>query len=79
MRALPDDLRSSEGEPIAVKALRDLGVPALRGAIKEMGEAGASTLGPIRIAECGVEVDVDLSSGSPRTRYRSGAASWRRT
>jgi S-DNA-T family DNA segregation ATPase FtsK/SpoIIIE len=46
-----------------VKALRDLGVPALRGAIKEMGDAGASMLGPIRIAGCGVEVDVTLPSG----------------
>ncbi|NEC89106.1 FtsK/SpoIIIE domain-containing protein, partial [Streptomyces sp. SID12501] len=65
--ALPANVRSSEGEPvtpsIVVKALRDLGVPALRGAIKEMGDAGASMLGPIRIAGCGVEVDVTLPSG----------------
>ncbi|MET9899480.1 FtsK/SpoIIIE domain-containing protein [Streptomyces sp. NPDC006446] len=65
--ALPDNVRSSEGEPITpsivVKALRDLGVPALRNAIKEMGDAGASMLGPIRIAGCGVEVDVTLPSG----------------
>ncbi|MCX4434505.1 FtsK/SpoIIIE domain-containing protein [Streptomyces mirabilis] len=65
--ALPDNVRSGEGEPITpsivVKALRDLGVPALRGAIKEMGDAGASMLGPIRIAGCGVEVDVTLPSG----------------
>ncbi|MGA5505280.1 ATP-binding protein [Streptomyces umbrinus] len=65
--ALPDNIRSGEGEPITpsivVKALRDLGVPALRGAIKEMGDAGASMLGPIRIAGCGVEVDVTLPSG----------------
>ncbi|WP_328664516.1 ATP-binding protein [Streptomyces sp. NBC_00328] len=65
--ALPDNARSSEGEPITpsivVKALRDLGVPALRNAIKEMGDAGASMLGPIRIAGCGVEVDVTLPSG----------------
>lgn len=64
---LPDNVRSSEGEPITpsivVKALRDLGIPALRGAIKEMGDAGASMLGPIRIAGCGVEVDVTLPSG----------------
>ncbi|CAM5661686.1 hypothetical protein SHIRM173S_03672 [Streptomyces hirsutus] len=46
-----------------VKALRDLGVPALARAIKEMGDAGASMLGPIRIAGCGVEVDVTLPSG----------------
>ncbi|MGW2890362.1 FtsK/SpoIIIE domain-containing protein [Streptomyces griseoruber] len=65
--ALPATTRSSEGEPITpsivVKALRDLGVPALARAIKEMGDAGASMLGPIRIAGCGVEVDVTLPSG----------------
>ncbi|MEU1518134.1 ATP-binding protein [Streptomyces sp. NPDC005811] len=65
--ALPANARSSEGEPITpsivVKALRDLGVPALARAIKEMGDAGASMLGPIRIAGCGVEVDVTLPSG----------------
>ncbi|MCX5049338.1 FtsK/SpoIIIE domain-containing protein [Streptomyces sp. NBC_00474] len=65
--ALPDNVRSSEGEPITpsivVKALRDLGVPALRNAIKDMGDAGAAMLGPIRIAGCGVEVDVTLPSG----------------
>lgn len=65
--ALPANIRSGEGEPITpsivVKALRDLGVPALRNAIKEMGDAGASMLGPIRIAGCGVEVDVTLPSG----------------
>ncbi|MEV8340503.1 ATP-binding protein [Streptomyces niveus] len=66
--ALPAHARSTgEGEPITapivVKALRDLGVPALRGAIKEMGDAGAAMLGPIRIAGCGTEVDVTLPSG----------------
>ncbi|MEU6279554.1 FtsK/SpoIIIE domain-containing protein [Streptomyces sp. NPDC047028] len=65
--ALPANVRSGEGEPITpsivVKALRDLGVPALRKAITEMGDAGASMLGPIRIAGCGVEVDVTLPSG----------------
>ncbi|MFZ4240726.1 ATP-binding protein [Streptomyces murinus] len=65
--ALPANARSGEGEPITpsivVKALRDLGVPALRKAIKEMGDAGAAMLGPIRIAGCGVEVDVTLPSG----------------
>ncbi|MGY6020569.1 ATP-binding protein [Streptomyces spinosirectus] len=65
--SMPDQVRSSEGEPITpsivVKALRDLGVPALRRAIQEMGDAGASMLGPIRIAGCGVEVDVTLPSG----------------
>ncbi|MCW1094573.1 ATP-binding protein [Streptomyces sp. RS2] len=65
--ALPANVQGGEGEPITpsivVKALRDLGVPALRNAIKEMGDAGASMLGPIRIAGCGVEVDVTLPSG----------------
>ncbi|WP_329614475.1 ATP-binding protein [Streptomyces brevispora] len=48
---------------IVVTALRDLGVAPLRAAIKEMGDAGAAMLGPIRIAGCGVEVDVTLPSG----------------
>jgi S-DNA-T family DNA segregation ATPase FtsK/SpoIIIE len=65
--ALPANVRSGEGEPITpsivVKALRDLGVPALRNAIKDMGDGGAGMLGPIRIAGCGVEVDVLLPSG----------------
>ncbi|MEU3514160.1 FtsK/SpoIIIE domain-containing protein [Streptomyces sp. NPDC006654] len=65
--SMPDNVRSGDGEPITpsivVKAMRDLGVPALRNAIKEMGDAGASMLGPIRIAGCGVEVDVTLPSG----------------
>ncbi|MFG3130505.1 FtsK/SpoIIIE domain-containing protein [Streptomyces tendae] len=65
--ALPANVRSSEGEPITpsivVKALRDLGISPLKTAIKEMGDAGASMLGPIRIAGCGVEVDVTLPSG----------------
>ncbi|MEV3875286.1 FtsK/SpoIIIE domain-containing protein [Streptomyces sp. NPDC049906] len=65
--SLPAKVRTSDGEPITpsivVKALRDLGVPALARAIKEMGDAGASMLGPIRIAGCGVEVDVTLPSG----------------
>ncbi|MGW2742804.1 FtsK/SpoIIIE domain-containing protein [Streptomyces sp. NPDC001450] len=65
--ALPDNVRNGEGEPITpsivVKALRDLGIPAMRNAIKDMGDAGASMLGPIRIAGCGVEVDVTLPSG----------------
>ncbi|WP_447038925.1 FtsK/SpoIIIE domain-containing protein [Streptomyces sp. DSM 118878] len=65
--ALPATVRSGDGEPITpsivVKALRDLGVPALRNAIKEMDDAGAAMLGPIRIAGCGVEVDVTLPSG----------------
>ncbi|MGX8907422.1 ATP-binding protein [Streptomyces netropsis] len=65
--ALPAKERDHTGAPITpsivVTALRDLGVPSLRGAIKEMGDAGAAMLGPIRIAGCGVEVDVALPSG----------------
>ncbi|MFE1539108.1 ATP-binding protein [Streptomyces microflavus] len=65
--ALPANARSGEGEPITpsivVLALRNLGIAPLRNAIKEMGDAGASMLGPIRIAGCGVEVDVTLPSG----------------
>jgi S-DNA-T family DNA segregation ATPase FtsK/SpoIIIE len=48
---------------IVVIALRDLGIAALRQAIKQMGDAGAAMLGPIRPAGCGVEVDVTLPSG----------------
>ncbi|MER6152004.1 ATP-binding protein [Streptomyces hirsutus] len=73
--ALPANVRSGEGEPITpsivVKALRDLGVPALARAIKEMGDAGASMLGPIRIAGCGVEVDVTLPSGVSTNEVQS--------
>ncbi|MFI8290162.1 FtsK/SpoIIIE domain-containing protein [Streptomyces sp. NPDC085614] len=66
--ALPSSARSDDaGAPITpsvvVTALRDLGVAPLRNAIKEMGDAGAAMLGPIRIAGCGVEVDVTLPSG----------------
>lgn len=64
--ALPDR-GTNEGEPITpsivVRALRDLGVAPLRNAIKDMNDAGAGMLGPIRIAGCGVEVDVTLPSG----------------
>ncbi|MFC0439419.1 ATP-binding protein [Kutzneria buriramensis] len=48
---------------IVVTALRDLGIAELRKAIKDMGDAGASLLGPIVIAGRGVEVDVTLPSG----------------
>ncbi|MFC7933560.1 FtsK/SpoIIIE domain-containing protein [Streptomyces cinereoruber] len=66
--ALPAHSRSDDaGAPITpsivVTALRDLGVATLRKAIKDMGDAGAAMLGPIRIAGCGVEVDVTLPSG----------------
>jgi S-DNA-T family DNA segregation ATPase FtsK/SpoIIIE len=66
--ALPVHQRSGSGDPITpsivVTALRDLGISALKKAILEMGDAGASMLGPIKIAGCGVEVDVTLPSGS---------------
>ncbi|MGY4392124.1 FtsK/SpoIIIE domain-containing protein [Streptomyces sp. TE12347] len=65
--ALPAQQRDEAGAPITpsivVTALRDLGIAPLRNAIKEMGDAGAAMLGPIRIAGCGVEVDVTLPSG----------------
>ncbi|MFF7156776.1 ATP-binding protein [Streptomyces sp. NPDC008139] len=65
--ALPPVQRSNDGVPITpsivVTALRDLGIAALRGAIKAMEDNGAAMLGPIRIAGCGVEVDVTLPSG----------------
>ncbi|MFD9724264.1 ATP-binding protein [Streptomyces sp. NPDC059072] len=65
--ALPAQQRDDAGAPITpsivVTALRDLGIAPLRKAIKEMGDAGAAMLGPIRIAGCGVEVDVTLPSG----------------
>ncbi|THA81402.1 ATP-binding protein [Streptomyces sp. A0592] len=65
--SLPAKQRDSVGAPITpsivVTALRDLGISPLRKAINEMGDAGAQMLGPIRIAGCGVEVDVTLPSG----------------
>ncbi|MGW1223851.1 FtsK/SpoIIIE domain-containing protein [Streptomyces sp. NPDC002530] len=66
--AMPMGTRGEDaGAPITpsvvVTALRDLGVAPLRNAIKDMGDAGAAMLGPIRIAGCGVEVDVTLPSG----------------
>jgi S-DNA-T family DNA segregation ATPase FtsK/SpoIIIE len=66
--ALPDSSRADDaGAPITpsivVTAMRDLGIPTMRKAIKEMGDSGAAMLGPIRIAGCGVEVDVTLPSG----------------
>ncbi|MFD9814488.1 FtsK/SpoIIIE domain-containing protein [Streptomyces sp. NPDC059080] len=48
---------------IVVKALSDLGVPALKKGIKEMADGAAGMLGPIRLAGCGIEVDVTLPSG----------------
>ncbi|MFD0571245.1 FtsK/SpoIIIE domain-containing protein [Kitasatospora gansuensis] len=64
---LPAAAVSTVGAPITpsivVTALRDLGIAPMRAAIKDMGDAGAGMLGPIRIAGCGVEVDVTLPSG----------------
>jgi len=48
---------------IVVVAFRDLGIAALRKAIEDMGDVGAAMLSPIKIAGCGVEVDVTLPSG----------------
>ncbi|MFH8805492.1 FtsK/SpoIIIE domain-containing protein [Streptomyces sp. NPDC017936] len=48
---------------IVVVAFRDLGISALRKAIDGMGDIGAAMLSPIKIAGCGVEVDVTLPSG----------------
>ncbi|MDT0307021.1 ATP-binding protein [Streptomyces sp. DSM 44917] len=64
---LPARERDDAGAPITpsvvVTALRDLGIPTLRKAIKEMGDAGAAMLSPIVLAGCGVEVDATLPSG----------------
>lgn len=46
-----------------IVALRDLGIAALRTALKEIEDAGAGMLGPIAVAGCGVQVDVLLPSG----------------
>ncbi|MFI1779884.1 FtsK/SpoIIIE domain-containing protein [Streptomyces rubiginosohelvolus] len=59
----PADAGAPITPSVVVTALRDLGIAPLRKAVKEMGDAGAAMLGPIRIAGCGVEVDVTLPSG----------------
>jgi DNA segregation ATPase FtsK/SpoIIIE, S-DNA-T family len=55
---------TDEGGPITpsivVEALRQLGISALRKAVEGMSDAGAGMLSPIKIAGCGVEVDVTL-------------------
>ncbi|MFE7446843.1 FtsK/SpoIIIE domain-containing protein [Streptomyces chartreusis] len=48
---------------IVVVAFRDLGISPLRKAIDGMGDIGAAMLSPIKIAGCGVEVDVTLPTG----------------
>ncbi|MGW9024788.1 ATP-binding protein [Streptomyces sp. NPDC055722] len=63
--ALPEAQRDDVAitPSIVVVAFRDLGIAALRKAIEDMGDVGAAMLSPIRIAGCGVEVDVQLPSG----------------
>ncbi|MFH9816156.1 FtsK/SpoIIIE domain-containing protein [Streptomyces sp. NPDC017230] len=64
--ALPVQARDLGGPitpSIVVTAFRDLGISTLRKAIDAMGDVGAAMLSPIRIAGCGVEVDVHLPSG----------------
>jgi S-DNA-T family DNA segregation ATPase FtsK/SpoIIIE len=56
---------------IVVTALRDLGIAPLRKAITDMADAGAAMLSPIRIAGCGVEVDVTLPSGTSTADIQS--------
>ncbi|WP_234440564.1 FtsK/SpoIIIE domain-containing protein [Streptomyces rimosus] len=48
---------------IVVKALSDLGIAALKKAIKDAADGAAGMLGPITLAGRGVEVDVTLPSG----------------
>lgn len=57
------DLGAAITPSIVVVAFRDLGIATLRKAIDQMGDVGASMLSPIKIAGCGVEVDVHLPSG----------------
>lgn len=49
---------------LVVVALRELGIADLRTKIKAMGDNGATMLSLIRIAGCGVEVDVTLPEGT---------------
>lgn len=64
---MPREQRAADNVQITpslvVTAMRDLGIATLRKAVQEMGDAGAGMLGLIRIAGCGVEVDVTLPSG----------------
>lgn len=63
--ALPEAQRDDVAitPSIVVVAFRDLGVAALRKAIEDMGDMGAAMLSPIKMAGCGVEVDVTLPTG----------------
>ncbi|OLL70144.1 hypothetical protein Ae263Ps1_6359c [Pseudonocardia sp. Ae263_Ps1] len=54
-----------------VIALRDLGIPTLTRAIKRSEDAGGAMLSPIRIAGCGVEVDIRLPSGVDTSEIQS--------
>lgn len=49
---------------LVVVALRELGIADLKTKIKAMGDSGATMLSLIRIAGCGVEVDVTLPEGT---------------
>ncbi|MFD0256426.1 FtsK/SpoIIIE domain-containing protein [Streptomyces sp. NPDC127113] len=57
------DLGAAITPSTVVVAFRDLGISPLRKAIDAMGDAGAALLSPIRIAGCGVELDVHLPTG----------------
>ncbi|MEX5637922.1 ATP-binding protein [Parafrankia sp. FMc2] len=67
-RLMPAGQRPDVGEEITpsivVTAFRDLGYADLRRRIKEMPDYGAGMLSPITTAGCGVEVDVQLPSGT---------------
>jgi S-DNA-T family DNA segregation ATPase FtsK/SpoIIIE len=45
---------------VVVMAFRELGIADLRKHIKEMADGAAAMLGPVRLAGCGVEVEVTL-------------------
>lgn len=62
---LPEGERTTEAitPSIVVLALRDLGISPLKKAIQAMADNGAAMLSPIKIAGCGVEVDVLLPTG----------------
>jgi S-DNA-T family DNA segregation ATPase FtsK/SpoIIIE len=55
---------------LVVTALRDLGLTPLKNAIKAMPDAGAGMLSLIRVAGCGVELDVALPSGTETADIR---------
>ncbi|MFE9432170.1 ATP-binding protein [Streptomyces sp. NPDC006640] len=57
------DLGAAITPSIVVVAFRELGISPLRKAIDAMGDAGAALLSGIKIAGCGVEVDVHLPTG----------------